>query len=100
MGESVDELKGRAAIHKDQDRLEEQANRSFMKFSGEKCTVNNLWKWVALRGEAEGLGLARPWGKTALGGLTTAPRGEVAEKRELDRQGALAETSKRGSDGI
>lgn len=48
MGGSVDELKGRAAVRRDQDRLEERVNRSFRKFSGGKCIVNNPWKWVAL----------------------------------------------------
>lgn len=87
MGGSADKLKGRAAIHRDQDRLEEQANRTFLKFTGDKCIVNNPWKWVALRGEAEGLGLTWPQGETALGGLTAAPStyGEVVEKRELDK---------------
>lgn len=48
MGGSVDELKGRAAVRRNQDRLEERVNRSFRKFSGGKCIVNNPWKWVAL----------------------------------------------------
>lgn len=48
MGGSVDDLEGKAVIHRDQDRLEEQAKGNFIKFNEDKCVVSNPWKQVAL----------------------------------------------------
>lgn len=62
MGASVDDLEGKAVIHRDQDRLEEQAKGNFIKFNEDKCVVSNPWKQVALWEQAEGLGLAQLWG--------------------------------------
>lgn len=60
-GEGKSHLGVRAAIHRGQDRLEEQANGNFTKFSGDKGKVHNPWQQYRLGraglGSREGAGV-------------------------------------------